>query len=157
MNIRTLLTSSLVVVALAAAELHGQVNDSSAPNHVFAQFADGTFSDGPYYRSTITVSSDSQTATNCTATLHGLSVDGFGDGTRRTFTVASGGWNIYRTPGSQNYRGGYVTLNCSASVTAQVLYSFFSSSGIVLSEATVFSSPPASYAQLLADQRNGAH
>jgi len=93
---------------------------------------------------------------NCTATLYGLTVAGFGDGTRRNFSVASGGWNIYRTPGSQNYRGGYVTLNCSASVTAQVLYASYSSSGIVLSEATVFSSPPASYAQLLTDQRNGA-
>src|SRR6202008_3472921 len=49
-----------------------------------------------------------------------------------------------------------LTLNCSAPVTAQVLYSFFSSAGIVISEATVFSSPAASYAQLLTDQRNGS-
>src|SRR6202008_2382445 len=49
-----------------------------------------------------------------------------------------------------------LTLNCSAPVTAQVLYSFFSSAGIVISEATVFSSPAASYAQLLTDQRDGA-
>jgi hypothetical protein len=156
MRTHRLAASSLIVVALAAGELGAQVTDSSAPNHVFAQFADGRFSDGTFYRSTIMVSSDSLSSINCTASLHGLTVAGFGDGTRRDFTVASGGWNIYRTPGSQNFRGGYVTLNCSASVTAQVLYASYASSGILLSEATVFSSPPATYAQLLTDQRNGA-
>ncbi len=153
---KTPLGCALIMIVLAAGRLGAQVTDSSAPNHVFAQFADGRFSDGTFYRSTIMVSSDSLNAINCTATLHGLSVAGFGDGVRRDFSVAAGGWNIYRSPGSQNFRGGYVTLNCDTPVTAQVLYGSYSSSGILLSEATVFSSPPATYAQLLTDQRNGA-
>jgi hypothetical protein len=156
MRIRTLIAASLALIALAAAQLGAQVTDSSSPNHVFAQFADGRFSDGTFYRSTMMVSSDSLNPISCTATLFGLSVAGFGNGNSRTFTVASGGWNIYRSPGSQNYDGGYATLNCTGSVTAQILYTFHSPSGIVLSEATVFSSPAATYAQLLVDQRNDA-
>ena len=156
MRIHALIASSLLVIALADGELAAQVTDSSSPNHVFAQFADGRFSDGTFYRSTVMVSSDNLSSINCTATLYGLTVAGFGDGSTRSFNLASGGWNIYRTPGSQNFRKGYVTLNCNAAVTAQVLYTFHSSSGIVLSEATVFSSPAASIAQLLTDQRNGA-
>src|SRR5882762_4637803 len=119
MRIQALIASSLIVLAMAAGELGAQVTDSSSPNHIFAQFADGRFSDGTFYRSTIMVSSDSLSAINCTATLYGLTVSGFGDGTQRNFTIASGGWNIYRTPGTQNFRGGYATLNCSAAVTAQ--------------------------------------
>lgn len=157
MKIRVAIAASLVWVALTAGAAHAQVTDSSSPNHVFAQFADGRFSDGTFYRSTMMVSSDSLNSISCTATLYGLSVDGFGNnGYSRTFTLASGGWNIYRSPGSQSYGGGYITLNCDGSVTAQVLYALHSSSGIVLSEATVFSSPAATYAQLLVDQRNGA-
>jgi len=101
-------------------------------------------------------SSDSLSTINCTATLYGLTVPGFGDGFTRSFTLAGGGWTIYRTPGSQTFQNGYMTLNCSAAVTAQVLYTFHDSSGIVLSEATVFSSSTASIAQLLSDQRNRA-
>ena len=151
-----LILSSLIVFALAAGELPAQVTDSSATNHVFAQFADGRFSDGTFYRSTMMVSSDSLSPINCSSTLYGLTVSGFGDGSTRNFSVAGAGWNIYRSPGSQSFQGGYVTLNCNAPVTAQVLYTFFSSTGVVLSEATVFSSPAASIAQLLTDQRNGA-
>ena len=74
MRIRTFFISSLVLIGLASGELLAQVNDSSAANHVFAQFADGRFSDGTFYRSTIMASSDSLNAINCTAThdLHGL-------------------------------------------------------------------------------------
>src|SRR5690242_5216688 len=100
MRIHTLIASSLIVVALGAGEIGAQVTDSSAPNHVFAQFADGRFSDGTFYRSTVIVSSDSASSINCTATLYGLTVAGFGDGSTRGFTLAGGGWNIYRTPGS---------------------------------------------------------
>jgi hypothetical protein len=156
MRIHSLLGSSLLVIALAAGQSAAQVTDGSSSNHVFAQFADGIFADSTYYRSTVIVASDRLTATSCTANLYGLTVFGFGDGSTRNFTLASEGWNIYKTSGLQNIRSGYMTLNCSAPVTAQVLYTFYGPSGIVLSEATVFSSPPATIAQLLADQRNGA-
>ncbi len=156
MRIHALIASSLLVIAIAAGPLGAQVTDSSSPNHVFAQFADGRFSDGTFYRSTVMVSSDSLSSISCTSTLFGMTVPGFGDGTTRSFTLVGGGWNIYKTPGTQNFRNGYATLNCNAAVTAQVLYTFNDAAGIVRSEATVFSSPAASIAQLLTDQRNGA-
>jgi hypothetical protein len=156
MRVRILIPFLMIVMALAAGELTAQVTDNSASTHVFAQFADGTFSDGTFYRATVMVSSDNVNSINCTAILYGLTVQGFGDGSVRTFTLAAGGWSIYKTPGTQSFRNGYMTLNCNAAVTAQVLYTFHSASGLVLSEATVFSSPAASIAQLLTDQRNGA-
>src|SRR5688572_13007251 len=71
MRIQALMVSSLIILALSDVTIHAQVTDSSSPNHVFAQFADGMFSDGTFYRSTLVVSSDSSTSTSCTATLHG--------------------------------------------------------------------------------------
>src|SRR3954470_16569694 len=125
MRIHRLIASSLIVVALASGQLRAQVTDSSSLNHVFAQFADGRFSDGTFYRSSLMVSSDGSGSINCTATLYGLTVSGFGDGTTRSFTLAAGGWNIYKSPGTQSQRSGFLTLNCAAAVTAQVLYTFY--------------------------------
>src|ERR1041384_4654129 len=102
MRIHALIASSLTVMVLAAGSLGAQVTDSSSPNHVFAQFADGRFSDGTFYRSTLMVASDSASSINCTAILYGMTVPGFGDGATRTFSLVAGGWNIYKTPGSQN-------------------------------------------------------
>src|ERR1051325_5667438 len=124
MRIHALIASSLVVIALTAGQLAAQVSDNSSPNHVFAQFSDGRFSDGTFYRSTLMVSSDSLNPINCTAILYGLTIAGFGDGATRSFTLAGGGWNIYKTPGTQSLRSGFMTLNCNAAVTAQVLYTF---------------------------------
>src|SRR5436190_19446794 len=117
MRIHALIAALFIVIALGASELDAQVTDSSSTNHVFAQFADGWFSDGTFYRSTVLVSSDNPNSINCTSKLYGLTVAGFGDGSTRSFALAGGGWNIYRTPGSQSFRCGYVTLNCSAAVT----------------------------------------
>jgi hypothetical protein len=64
MRIYKMFAAFLIVLGAAAGELGAQVNDSSAPNHVFAQFADGRFSDGTYYRSTMMVSSDSLSSIN---------------------------------------------------------------------------------------------
>jgi hypothetical protein len=144
------LSNSLIFI------VKGVITDNQSRNHIFAQFADGKFSDGAFYRSTFLVSSDNTTSINCTATLVGLTVPGFGNGSTYTFTVVRGGWSIITTPGTQSLRSGYATLDCNAPVAAQVLFSSFSPAGILLSEATIFSSPIATIAQLLADQRNGA-
>jgi hypothetical protein len=56
----------------------------------------------------------------------------------------------------QSLRSGYATLECSASVEAQLLYSYYSPAGVKISEATVFSSAPARQLQILADEREGA-
>jgi len=128
-----------------------------ATSVVFAEFADGKFPDGSFYRSTLMVQSDSSSAIQCTAKLLGLTVPGFGDGSTLTFTLrGSGGYTIVSTAGTQKLSSGYATLNCDSAVSAQVLYSYFAPSGALLSEATVFPSAGATTAQLLADQRNGA-
>ena len=134
------------------------VNDNKAQFHVFPQFVDGKFPDGSGYRSTLMVSSDSTSSINCTGTILNL-VPGLGPDARNldTLTIAAGGLAIISTPGTQQpLRVTYATLYCSAPVTAQLLYSYFSESGSLVSEATVFSSPVAKVAQLVADQRKGA-
>ena len=132
------------------------VTDNRSTTHVFAQVADGGFSDGSFYRSTLIVQSDSTSTISCTATLVGLTISGFGDGTSRSFSLAAGGIAIIDTPGTQSIQTGYMNLSCSSAVTAQLLYAFRSAAGLVLSEATVFSSPATTVAQLVADHRGGS-
>ena len=146
----------LFLSVLAVPNLAAQVTDNAAISHVFAEFADGKFNDGSYYRSTTMVATDSIANVNCTWTFYGLTVPGLGDGTRLVFSLSPGGWDIRKTPATQNFKAGYATLICNQPVTAQILYTYFSSSGQVLSEATVFSSPAATIGQLLADQTNGS-
>jgi hypothetical protein len=122
--------------------------------HVFPQFADGRMDDGTSYRTTVMIANTSRTSgTTCTLRLNGLTVDG---SSTLTYTLVPNGWTISPTSGTQSFRSGYASLQCSVTVEAQLLYSFYSPSGAKLSEATVFSSPPAAWAQLLADGREGS-
>jgi hypothetical protein len=132
------------------------VTDTKSVSHVFPQIVDGALPDGAVYRSTFLVSSDNGTATDCTTTLYGLTIPGFGNGSTSTFSLPAGGWSIVSTPGTQPLKSGFAVLTCSGPVAAEVLYSAYSSTGALLAEATVFSSPNATLAQLLADHRNGA-
>jgi len=136
--------------------LDAGVTDNQSVSHVFAQFVDGKFGDNTFYRSTLLVSSDNSISTDCTATLGGLTVPGFGNGSTQSFTVAAGRTSVMTTPGTQSLVSGYAKLICTAPVAAQVLYGSYSATGVLLGQATVFSSPSATIAQLLADQRNGA-
>src|SRR5215813_634660 len=104
---RIFLLGVLAVPALAA-----QVTDNASTSHIFAEFADGKFNDGSYYRSTTMVATDSTTAVSCTWTLYGLTVPGFGDGTRLVFALPPGGWDIHKTTANQSFKGGYATLIC---------------------------------------------
>src|SRR6266850_4338279 len=122
--------------------------------HVFPQFADGQASDGSFYRTTLMVSNPSSTASsNCTFQLYGLSVNGQ---SAYAFTFAGSGWTILPINSSQTLKSGYATLRCSAAVEAQLLYSFYSPAGAKISEATVFSSPPAGSLSVLGDNRGGS-
>jgi hypothetical protein len=122
--------------------------------HVFPQFADGRASDGSYYRTTLMVANPSSiTTSTCTLRLYGLTVNGQGT---YTFTFVGGGWTVLPVSSTQPLKSGYATLQCSAAVEAQLLYSFYSPAGAKISEATVFSSPPAAAVQVLGDNRNGS-
>src|SRR5437667_592104 len=89
----------------------------------------------------------------CSLQLRGLTVPGFSP----SYTITGpNGWVIASTPGTQSLQTGYATLQCTANVEAQLLYSYYLLNGTKLSEATVFSSPPGSNPIVVADQREGA-
>ena len=122
--------------------------------HVFPAFADGTVSDGSYFRSTLMISNPSSSGTNtCTLQLRGLTVPGFA---QTPYQLQPNGFVIAPTPATQSLKTGYATLQCTANVEAQLLYSYYSPNGTKLAEAAVFSSPPSSKVQILADTREGA-
>jgi len=127
---------------------------TAATFHVFPQFADGRASDGSYYRTTLMVANPSSTTTaNCTFRLYGLTPN---LQSSYTFTFGGSGWTVLPFSSAQPLKSGYATLQCSATVEAQLLYSFYSAAGAKMSEATVFSSPPAGTVQVLGDNRGGS-
>jgi hypothetical protein len=121
--------------------------------HVFPQVADGAFSDGSYFQSTLLVTNiNPGRSTNCTLQWHGLTVNGQ---TQISFTVT--GLYSTTTPGKPRpLQTGYASLQCDAPVEAYVLYSFYAPNATKLSEATVFSSPPAITQRVAADYRGGS-
>jgi hypothetical protein len=124
-----------------------------ATHHVFPQFVDGRFSDGSYYRTTLMISNPSDTSSmTCSLQLHGLTVPGF----QTSYSMGLGGFVIVATAGTQNLQSGYATLDCSANVDPQLMYSYYRSDGTKVSESVTFSSPPEDIAKLLADESNGS-
>jgi hypothetical protein len=121
--------------------------------HTFPQYADGYMPDGRYLKSTLMISNPGASVLNCTFRLHGLSVDGQ---TAFTYGVAPAGWLIVPSSAAQPLRSGYGRLQCTGSVEAQLVYSFYNPDESKISEATVFSSPRASSLQILGDGREGA-
>jgi IPT/TIG domain len=137
-------------------------NDGRATTHVFAQFADGRFGDGTYYRSALYISNPSSTASGaCTVTLFGMvtSLENASGAlvSAGAFSVSISGdsWGIFRTLGTSTFQSGYATVSCTVSVNAVVIYSYYSATGIKLSEAAVFSSSPGTSLQILSDHRGG--
>ena len=141
----------LICMLLAAAcDLHAQGN---ATFHVFPQIADGIIVGGTTltgYVSSVLVTNTSNQSSNCTIQLYGSGLANRLPGS--SFTLDTSGSSIFlaTTLGSRNIQPlatGYSTLTCSQPVAAAVLYAYVSLAG-VLSAATVFSSPPATRAQL---------
>jgi peptidyl-Asp metalloendopeptidase len=125
---------------------------TSSTYHVFPQFADGRFGDGTSYRTTLMIANPSSTAgATCTMQMRGFTVPGFA----ASYSLGPSGWVIAPTSGTQSFVSGYATLSCTANVEAQVLYSYYAPSGLKISEATVFSSPPTYAVALISDERDG--
>src|SRR5438445_7396995 len=78
------------------------VTDNRSAYHVFAQVADGRFSDGSGYHSTLVVQSDAPAAVSCTATLGGLTIPGLG--TTFPIGVTAGGISVVETPATQDIK-----------------------------------------------------
>ena len=147
-----LLLVAILVTLTLAAPLQAQTTF-----HVFPQFADGAFSDGTFYRSTLNVTpwfSD----TACSLNLQGLTADfGQGDISTLSISLTEDQFLSTRTTGVGDFEGGYATLTCSNSTFAEVTYSLFAANGSKISEATVFSSRESSVGRrLLVDGRDGA-
>ena len=153
---------ALLALSLWATNTFGQT-DGRARTHVFPQFVEGRFADGTFYRSAfVWVNPQSQSA-SCRFSLEGMTAvvqaaDGstYNIGSLPINGAANGGWDIFRTSGTQTLRTGYAVLECPIDVTAQVIYGYYAANGVKLSEATVFSSPAARSFQLISDQREGA-
>ena len=130
------------------------IGPTASTYHVFPQFADGRFTDGSYYKTTGMYLNPSSTATaDCTTRLRGMTTDG---ASAFTANMSPGSTVLSSSGGTQSLQTGYATLQCSASVDAQALYSYYAANGVKLSEATVFSSPSAQRVQVLADSREGS-
>jgi hypothetical protein len=137
--------------------------------HLFPQFADGKFSDGSFYRSSLLVMSDSTTrTTQCTFTMRGLGAqrlttrDGgvlVPDQNRQLFSIKALGYQVLQSAGTAAIGSGYSDLDCDGYVWAQVLYAYYSSSGVKISEAAVFAWQQGygfRRSVLILDQREGA-
>ena len=123
--------------------------------HVFPQVADGYNSDGSYFQSTLVVTTSNPSTGNpsCTVQFHGLAISGQ---SQASFTVV-GGVFVFPTPGNtQALQTGYASLQCSSNVEAQLQYALHRPDGTKISEATVFSSPSATWLRMVADERGGA-
>jgi len=144
-----------VFLVCAGQALYGQ--DTT---HIFPQVADGGFSDGTFYKSTLTVlpQNPSGSETACTFVLHGLTAtaENGDNGDTFNFSVPAAGFAVFKTTGQQGIKTGYATLDCSNSVFANLLYTNYASNGVKLGEATVFSSPKDFSHRLIVDHRSGA-
>jgi hypothetical protein len=144
----------ILLILCAAGPLHGQ--DTT---HIFPQFADGRFSDGTFYRSTLMIlpwfAAD---APNCTLSLFGLTANFEGglSGSAVPINLAAGGFAAIRTTGLQPFQGGYAALTCDKFVFASLLYGFHAANGSLIGQATVFSSKAFFESRLIADHRDGA-
>jgi hypothetical protein len=148
-------STTLTLTVTFGASTTSTTSATASTYHVFPQFADGRFSDGTYYRTTLMISNPSSTlGTSCTLQLRGgLTVPGF---TLSYPAIGPSGWVVAPTSGTQNFQSGYATLQCSTNVEAQLLYSYYGSNGVKISEATVFSSLPSNAVGLVSDEREGA-
>jgi hypothetical protein len=130
---------------------------------IFPQFPDGRFSDGYYYSSTLQIlNPSSNTSVECTLLFRGVKpsiIDIAGNQTTAdafTITMAPGESDVLRTTGEAPFQAGYLTLQCSGTVSAIVMYTYHNPAGIPLSGAAVFPSSQGNHSVFVADQRNGA-
>ena len=101
------------------------------------------------------VTNVSQSASQCAFSLYGMDVDRFADisgitaaGSTATFDLEGpGDYLVWGTKNELSVASGSATLDCSASVVAQVLYALLDQFGETAGMATVFSSQAAAVFQ----------
>ena len=137
------ITVTLLLAMACALPAIAQSDETAKRFHVFPQLADGGG-----WQSFLLVTNVSQSSSFCTFALHGLSLDRFSEvsgitasGSTATFEIPGrGGYWVWPTKNESALASGYATLDCTASVVAQVLYASVGQSGGITGLATVFSS-----------------
>ena len=125
---------------------------------VFPQVASGAFSDGGFYRTTLSLVGQSDNDATCDLTLYGLEVDfGSGMGSEFPLTVPGGSFISIQTTGAGTIDSGYATVTCDREVSGQLSYGAYTVAGRKIAEATVFPTEveTSSY-DILVDGRDGA-
>ena len=114
-------------------------NDGARRSLIFPQVADGSFSDGTFFRTTISLASEWRSVVNCHLILYGMDAD-FGAGRESSFplTVPAYGVMSVRTTGAGRLQSGYATVGCDRSISGQLTYATYDASGTKIAEATVF-------------------
>ena len=143
-------TAFLFLVACPSLMLAQQPDETAQHFYVFPQLADG---DG--WQFSLLVTNVSQSASQCAFSLYGMDVDRFADisgitaaGSTATFDLEGpGDYLVWGTKNELSVASGSATLDCSASVVAQVLYALLDQFGETAGMATVFSSQAAAVFQ----------
>ena len=136
------------------------VSYAQSRTHIFPHIADGFFTNGWYYTSTIAAAPWLSFGANCEVNLQGLEAD-FGSGKTNSFTFnmsRGDGYWIESTDGKQPITTGYAVMECDANVDAHLVFSYYTPDGQLFGEATVFSSEEgfSRTADFLVDMSGGA-
>ena len=132
-------------------------NDSALM--IFPQVADGSLSDGAYYRTTILLTRESSGDATCRVKLYGMNAnfEGLGRSSLVTLTVPGDSFVSVRTTGTGRIQTGYATVDCDTLVSGQLTYSSYDKFGTKLAEATVFPTEiESSNYSIIVDGRDGA-
>ena len=138
-----LLAALLVILACALPATAQSSDEAAKRRHFLPHIADG---DG--WRSLVQVTNVSQSASRCTLSLHGLSLDRFetssdirASGSNASFQLdGNGGYLVWGTRNVSRLAYGYGILDCSTPVVAQVVFISVDRSGMPTGMATVPSS-----------------
>ena len=146
-------TSIMVALLFAVAfalPVAAQSDEEAKRYHMLPHIADG---EG--WQSTLLVTNVSRSASVCTIELHGLTVGRFedtggvmGSASSATFELPGPAGNlVWRTRNRSALASGYATLDCTAAVTAQVVFAWVADGERPTGMATVFSSQAANFFQ----------
>ena len=144
-------TATLLATIACALPAAAQYDETAKSFHLLPHLADGGG-----WQSILLVTNVSLSASSCTFNVYGMPLNRFNEisgitaaGSTATFQLKGpGGYLIWPTKNElAAVASGYATLDCSAQVTAQILFASFGGSGVVTGMATVFSSQAATVFQ----------
>ena len=135
-------------------------NDDARLSLIFPQVADGSFSDGTFFRTTIALANERSDVVNCHLILYGMDAD-FGAGRGSSFPLSVPGYGVMsvRTTGAWQLQSGYATVGCdNYGISGHLTYATYDAFGTKISEATVFPTERESYRySIIVDGGDGAH